>query len=300
VEKQVKEFIRHLSLRRKYSAHTVDAYGRDLAEFCAFVREYTGTAEPDPAGIDRTTVRAWLASLARLERARTTINRKLAAVRGFMAWLLRSGQTSTNPAAAVTSLKTEKRHPQYLTEGQADQLLEVFGDGSLRSLCARAMLELFYSSGLRLSELVSLNLGQMDFTRLTVRVLGKGSKERIVPFGSVAAEAVQAYLAERRKSEGRLGPESPLFLGPRGGRVNRRYIERLVGQACALAGDSRRLGPHALRHSFATHLLDRGADLVAISEMLGHSSLSTTQKYTHLTVERLKKVYRQAHPRSGE
>lgn len=300
MEQQAKEYIRHLSLRRKYSAHTVAAYGRDLAEFCAFVREYTGSKNPSAADLDRASIRAWLASLARLERARSTINRKLAAVRGFMAWMLRAGQAGSNPAAAVTSLKTEKRHPQYFTEGQASDLMEVFVDRSQRSLCARAMLELFYSSGLRLSELVSLNLGQLDLARLTVRVMGKGSKERIVPVGSSAAEAIKDYLGERRKLEGRLGPEAPLFLGPRGGRVDRRHVQRLVGEACARSGDSRRLGPHSLRHSFATHLLDRGADLVAIAEMLGHSSLATTQKYTHLTVERLKKVYRQAHPRSGE
>lgn len=300
MKEKIAEYIRQLGLRRKYSAHTVGAYGRDLAEFCAFVAEYTGLEDPDPRSADRLVLRAWLARLARGGRTRTTINRKLAAVKGFMAWLLRTGETGVNPAAAVGSLKTARHQPEYLSERQAATLMDVFGDGSLRSLCARAMLELFYSSGLRLSELVGLDVGCLDTTRRTVRVLGKGGKERIVPVGRPAIEAVETYLAERSGREGKLKPSDPLFLAPRGKRMNGRHVHRLVREACARAGDSRALGPHALRHSFATHLLDRGADLVSIAEMLGHSSLSTTQKYTHLTVERLKKAYRQAHPRSGE
>lgn len=236
MEEKIIEYVRHLSLRRKYSAHTVEAYRHDLAEFCAFVADYTGQEHPAPASVDRLVIRAWLARLARAGRARTTINRKLAAVKGFLSWLLRTGAVEKNSSAAVGSLKTSRHHPEYLTEPQAGKLLEVFGDGGLRSLCARAMLELFYSSGLRLSELVGLNAGQLDFSRSTVRVLGKGDKERIVPVGSMALQAVEAYLAERQKLQGKIGPGDPLFLAPRGGRMNGRHVQRLVGEACAGSG----------------------------------------------------------------
>ncbi|HUU26571.1 MAG TPA: tyrosine-type recombinase/integrase [archaeon] len=301
MEERIKDYLRHLSLRRKYSPHTVAAYGRDLAEFHAFLKDYSGTDNLRPENADRLAIRSYLAWLARKSRAKTTINRKLAVVKGFTSFLLRSGGAERDPARSIASLKTERRHPEYLTREQADKFIESFcGDSaSLRSLCAVAMFELFYSSGLRLSELVGLNLADYDPSRLQVRVLGKGSKERIVPVGRMAARAISRCLEERKRQFGAYSSSDPLFVGPKGNRIQPRQIQRLVVEACRLAGDSRALGPHALRHSFATVMLESGADLLSIAEMLGHASLSTTQKYTHLTVERLKNVYRQAHPRSG-
>jgi integrase/recombinase XerC len=299
MEEKIKEYLRHLALRRNYSPHTVAAYGRDLAEFHAFLKDYLGAAEVNPESLDRLAVRSYLAWLARSGRAKTTINRKLAAVKGLSSFLLRNGVSKKDFARSIASLKTERRHPDYCTADQADKLMDVFSGKDLRSLCARAMLELFYSSGLRLSELTTIDLAHYDPARLQVRVLGKGSKERIVPVGRLAARAIAEYLAERERRFGAPGREEPLFVGSRGDRIQRRQIERLVAEACRRAGDSRALSPHALRHSFATVMLENGADLLAIAEMLGHASLSTTQKYTHLTVERLKGVYRQAHPRSG-
>jgi len=296
---KTKEYLRHLSLRRNYSPHTVAAYGRDLVEFDAFIKDYRGENIVCPDSIDRLTVRSWLAWLARSGRAKTTINRKLAAVKSFMAFLHRAGSIDSNPAASIRSLKTERRLPQYLSTEQAAALMESFGREDLRGACAAAMIELFYSSGLRLSELVGLNISSYDTARRMVRVMGKGSKERLVPVGSVAAEAIEVYLKERKRLRGAAGREDALFLGRSGKRIDRRQVQRLVAEGCRRAGLSRPLGPHVLRHSFATHLLDRGAELVAIREMLGHESLSTTQKYTHVSVERLKKTYRQAHPRSG-
>lgn len=299
MQEKIAEFLRHLAGRRNYSPHTVAAYRRDLVEFLAFMRRHRGLENPEMRGVDRLDVRAWLAWLARQGRARSTINRKLAALKGFSAWLVRSGELPVSPASPVVSLKTEKRRPEYFTAVQAARLLEKIEGGSLRGLTARAMLELFYSSGLRLSELVGLNVGDFDRTRSVVRVLGKGNKERVVPVGRPARQAIEACLEQRRRQFGAWSRRDPLFVGQKGRRILPRQVQRLVVEACRRAGDSRTLGPHALRHSFATAMLEAGADLLSISEMLGHASLSTTQKYTHLTTERLKEVHRQAHPRSG-
>jgi len=299
VKEKIEEFLRHLAGRRNYSPHTVAAYRRDLAEFLAFLREYRGLDRPEVRGVDRLDVRAWLAWLTRKGRARTTINRKLAAFKSFSLWLVQGGDIGASPASSIVSLKTEKRRPEYFTAAQAARLLEGLEGGDLRERTARAMLELFYSSGLRLSELVGLDVRHYDRSRSVVRVLGKGGKERIVPVGRVAREAIAAYLEVRRLELGAWSQADPLFVGQKGRRIQPRQVQRLVVQACRRAGDSRTVGPHALRHSFATAMLEAGADLLSISEMLGHASLSTTQKYTHLTTERLKEVHRLAHPRSG-
>jgi integrase/recombinase XerC len=295
----IKDYLRHLALRRKYSPHTVAAYGRDLREFEDFIRDYQGEDRVRLDSIDRLTVRSWLAWLSRSGRAKTTINRKLAAVKSFLAFLHRQGFIESNPGVSIRSLKTERRLPQYLSSEQAAALMASFGRKDLRGACATAMIELFYSSGLRLSELVELNISSYDPARRVARVMGKGSKERLVPVGSVAAEAIGDYLEERKRLFGAPEPVDALFVGRSGKRIDRRQVQRLVAEACRRAGISRGSSPHTLRHSFATHLLDRGAELVAIREMLGHESLSTTQKYTHVSVERLKETYRQAHPRSG-
>lgn len=296
---EIKEYLRHLALRRNYSPHTVAAYGRDLREFESFIKDYQSEDRVRLDSIDRLTVRSWLAWLSRSGRAKTTINRKLAAVKSFLAFLHRQGFIESNPGVSIRSLKTERRLPRYLSNEQAAALMESFGRKDLREACATAMIELFYSSGLRLSELVELNKSSYDPARRMVRVMGKGSKERLVPVGSVAAEAIEDYLKERKRLFGTPEPGDALFVGRSGKRIDRRQVQRLVAEACRRAGISRGSSPHTLRHSFATHLLDRGAELVAIREMLGHESLSTTQKYTHVSVERLKKTYRQAHPRSG-
>jgi integrase/recombinase XerC len=299
MQRKIDDYLRHLSLRRNYSRHTVAAYGRDLAEFCAFLSDYRGTERVNLRRLDRLEVRGYLAWLARKNRAKTTINRKLASVKGFTAYLLRTGELEADPAGSVVSLKTERRHPEYFTNEQAGKLLEAVDGTTCRDLCMKAVLELFYSSGLRLSELTGLNLADYDPARRQVLVMGKGSKERIVPVGRLAAEAISRYLDERKRKYGAYRSGDPLFVGAKGKRIHTRQVQRFVLEACRRAGDSRMMGPHALRHSFATHMLEAGADLLSIAEMLGHASLSTTQKYTHLTVGRLKKVYRQAHPRSG-
>lgn len=297
--KNLEKYLSHLAGRRNYSAHTVSAYGRDLREFIAFVADYRGEEDPSPGGLDRLELRAWLGWLSRRGLAKTTINRKMAAVKGFCSWLVGNGLADSDPSASLVSLKTEKRRPEYFTAEQARRLIETIDGRSLRDLTARAVLELLYSSGLRLSELVGLDISGYNRRRGVVRVMGKGSKERIVPVGRPAQQAITRYLDCRSREQGSFGPADPLFTGHSGKRIDRRQVQRLVAEACARAGDSRRAGPHSLRHSFATGMLEAGADLLSIAEMLGHSSLSTTQKYTHLTVDRLRQVHRQAHPRSG-
>ncbi|MFC1544840.1 tyrosine-type recombinase/integrase [Gemmatimonadota bacterium] len=293
------KYLRHLAGRRNYSLHTVAAYGRDLREFIAFLEDYRGAGDPAPGSMDKLELRAWLGWLARRRLAKTSINRKMAALKGFCRWLTGNGLLNADPSAALVSLKTEKRRPEYFTAEQARQLIESIDGRTLRDLTARAILELLYSSGLRLSELVGLNLAGYSLSRATVRVLGKGGKERLVPVGRQAQQAIGRYLDTRRSELGSFGPSDPLFTGRTGRRIDRRQVQRLVAEACARSGESRRVGPHALRHSFATGMLEAGADLLSIAEMLGHASLSTTQKYTHLTVDRLRQVHRQAHPRSG-
>ncbi len=295
----LEKYLRHLAGRRNYSAHTVAAYGRDLREFISFLEDYRSAKDPPPGTLDKLEVRAWLGWLARRRLAKTTINRKMASLKGFCRWLTGSGAMQSDPTSALVSLKTEKRRPEYFTAQQARRLIESVDGGSLRERTARAILELLYSSGLRLSELVELNVAGYKAGQGIVRVMGKGGKERLVPVGRSAREAISRYLLARRREQGAFLPAGPLFTGKSGKRINRRQVQRLVGEACARAGDSRRVGPHALRHSFATSMLEAGADLLSIAEMLGHASLSTTQKYTHLTVDHLRQVHRRAHPRSG-
>jgi integrase/recombinase XerC len=295
----LEKYLRHLAGRRNYSAHTVAAYGRDLREFIFFLEGYRSAEDPTPASLDKLEIRAWLGWLARKRLAKTTINRKMASLKGFCRWLTGSGAMQSDPTSALVSLKTEKRRPEYFTAEQAKRLIESIDGTSLRDRTTRAILELLYSSGLRLSELVELKVAGYNATRGIVRVMGKGSKERLVPVGDAAQRAISKFLSTRRSEQGEYAATDPLFTGKNGKIINRRQVQRLVGEACARAGDSRRVGPHALRHSFATGMLEAGADLLSIAEMLGHTSLSTTQKYTHLTVDHLRQVHRQAHPRSG-
>ncbi len=299
MQENLEKYLRHLAGRRNYSAHTVAAYGRDLREFIAFLEDYRSEKNPAPGGLDKLEVRAWLGWLARKRLAKTTINRKMASLKGFCRWLTGSGAMQSDPTSALVSLKTEKRRPEYFTAEQANRLIESIDGGSLRDHTTRAVLELLYSSGIRLSELVGLKMAGYNASRGIVRVMGKGGKERLVPVGRKAGEAIARYLQTRKREQGDFAAADPLFIGKNGKKINRRQVQRLVGEACARAGDSRRVGPHALRHSFATGMLEAGADLLSIAEMLGHASLSTTQKYTHLTVDRLRQVHRQAHPRSG-
>jgi integrase/recombinase XerC len=268
------------------SPHTLRAYRKDLNEFFLFL-------EKKPKDIDNLDIRSFLAFLYHKKLSKSSISRKLATIRSFFKFLHREGYVKKNPAKLVTSPRVPKSLPKFLTVDETFALMEAPQGESFKSSRDRAILELLYSSGLRVSELTSLDLSDLDMKESFIRVRGKGRKERIVPIGSKAMEAIQNYLPERVSLKKK---SSALFLNNRGGRLTQRSISRILlhySRMVNLKGD---LSPHTLRHTFATHLLHEGADLRSIQELLGHASLSTTQKYTHVDIGHLTEVYDRAHP----
>ncbi len=296
----MEDFLRHLSVEKNASAHTIRNYRIDLVSFHSYFRESQGDSF-DPGVLTPVDLRAYLSSLYE-KNAKTSIARRLAALRSFYRYLFRKGLVSSDVAARVPSPRTEKRLPRHLSVGEAEKLLATPEISSSLGLRNRAILELLYSTGLRVAELASLNLGDLipvsGGEGATLRVLGKGRKERLAVCGGTAHKAVADYLLVR-KEFGPSDEENALFLNSRGGRLTVRSVERMVEATALAAGLSGDITPHTLRHSFATHLLANGADLRLIQELLGHSSLSTTQKYTHLELEQLVAEYRAAHPNSG-
>jgi len=285
----VARFLRHLAVERNASSHTLRAYRTDLDDFARFC---AARAVDGLAAADTRTVRAWLAALHGRGLDAVSVARKLAAVRSCFRFLARRGVVDRNPARDVRGPRLPRRLAGFLPVDETHLLVEaraVGGDARARD---RAVLELLYATGLRVSELAGLDLDAVDRRERTVRVVGKGRKERIVPFGGKAAAALDAWLARRGAAAG------ALFVSRRGGRLGVRTLHTVVRRAARAAGLTRRVTPHTLRHSFATHLLDAGADLRAIQELLGHSRLSTTQRYTHVGADQLMKVYDAAHPRA--
>lgn len=290
------DFLRWLRSERRLSPHTVEAYGRDLGQFEAFVAGRLEGSGWGWAEVDRMAVRAWLGDLVDRGRADSTVARKLSTVRGFFGFLQRTERRDDNPAGLVSARSPGRSLPAFLSRQQAEALFDrACEPSSPDPRRDRALLEVFYSTGLRLAEVHGMDIEDIDVDRGQVRVLGKGNKERIVPIGGEATRAVRGYLEETGR---RFGDSGPLFRSARGGRLSRRQIQRVVAGWIAAAADGEALSPHALRHSFATHLLDEGADLMAVKELLGHASLSTTRIYTHTSRERLLATYRTAHPRA--
>jgi integrase/recombinase XerC len=313
---ELRAFLDHLSLNRNASAHTVEAYASDIAQFLQFTATARGSTPEDltPAQLDLAAVRAFMAELYRQGHARSSVSRKLSALRAFGRYLRREGIIEIDPASLAVSPKREHKVPAHLSVDEMTRLLEMPDTGDPLGRRDRAILELFYASGLRLSELVQLDLGDVNLSARIVRVMGKGRKERLVPFNTSAKGALGAWLKDRvvlreaaiaadarpapgarRSAEAR---REPVFVNFRGTRLTGRSVQRLVSRY--MAGCSTRFGisPHALRHSFATHLLEHGADLRAIQELLGHVQLSTTQRYTHVNMAQLQLAYRKAHPRA--
>jgi integrase/recombinase XerC len=294
MQEQLARFDKHLAVERNVSEHTRRAYRQDLEAFRLFLRDELKWPEEGLLGrIDNLVLRRYLAALHK-QNKKSTIGRKLAALRTFFRYLVREGVLRFNPGELVATPKQEKYLPRTLTVDESFALMEQGKGAGLLSGRDRAIVETLYSCGLRVSELTGLNVGSVDLREGLVRVLGKGRKERIVPIGRKAREVLEEYLAAR----GNPADEEPLFLNHRGGRLTPRSVERNLKVQLLKAGILKDATPHALRHSFATHLLDGGADLRAIQELLGHASLSTTQKYTQVSVDHLMHVYDQAHPRS--
>ncbi|MBI4537901.1 MAG: tyrosine-type recombinase/integrase [Gemmatimonadetes bacterium] len=297
------EFLRHLADERQLSAHTVTAYRRDLVDFERFLTDYYGTPDWSPAGVDRLALRGFLGWCERRRLARRTAARKISAVRSFFRFLHAEDRIRANPARTVRAPRLERRLPAHLTR---DQLAAVFRTAELRAADSAftgtrdlAILELLYGSGLRLSELVGLDVQDVDLLGEQVKVKGKGRKERIAPVTRAAVAALRRYEPRRADVVTATGRDRrPLLLSRNGQRLTGRTIQKIVRRQLEAAAGTEGASVHSLRHSFATHLLDAGADLLAVKELLGHVSLSTTRVYTHTTRERLRKVYQKAHPRA--
>jgi integrase/recombinase XerC len=298
-------FLVHLQKERDVSPNTVKAYGRDLAELCAFLGPHYGAEEWDWGGVDRLTIRAFLAHLARRGLGKRSMARTLSAVRTFYAWMHRNDLVESNPARAVGTPRPERHLPGHLDRKQVETLFTAVTTraregryGDIRNL---AILELFYSAGLRVSELRGINRPDLDLLAGMVKVRGKGRKERLVPVGQHAQQALRNYERVRDalcKKIGLAADRTAFFLSQRGRRLSVKSIQEAVTNWLSQVDEGAGLSTHSLRHTFATHLLDAGADLRAVQELLGHASISTTQIYTHTSVERLKQVYRKAHPRA--
>ncbi len=304
LEEAISDFGRHMQVERNLSPHTGKSYLADLGQFKLFL-EKRAPSERTEVGIpaDPMVIRSFLASLYRQKLSKATVSRKVAALRSFYRYLLREGKASFNPAELVQLPRCEKYIPVVLSVDEVMSLLRVRFSEDAAGLRDRAMIELFYTTGIRLSELTGLNLGDVHLAEGLVKVRGKGRRERIVPAGRPALEAIEAYLQRRPELAEGLPNRvdgAPLFLSRRGKRMNPRGVARVVERVVRESGIGRKISPHALRHTFATHLLDAGADLRSIQEMLGHRSLSTTQKYTSVSVSRLMEVYDRAHPRAGK
>lgn len=296
----VSGFLEYIEKRKNYSPMTIKSYGVDLYQFTNFLEaRFSLTDASDLKKIDNVVIRGFLGEMARNGVSGKSRGRKLAALRSFFAWLIREGYASFNPAKAVVSPKAEKRLPSFLTVPEMTILLSQPDVSTPLGARDAALIELLYGTGIRSAELVGLSLGDIDLQSGFVRVMGKGSKERIVPFGEPAGDKIKAYLPARRQlcAMNKNGPPTnSLFVNHRGTSLTTRSVRRIIAKYIRLAALKSRISPHSLRHSFATHLLNAGADLRSIQELLGHSSLSTTQKYTQVGIEELIETYRRAHP----
>ena len=296
----IEAFIEHLRTEVRASPNTIRAYARDLEGFAAAVEDRRGR-RPKPKDLNIREVRSYLALLHDARRASSTVARKLSALRSFGEYLRREGVLPDNEVALVASPKRRQRLPVALPVEDVTAMIERQDRPGVKGLRDAAVLEVLYGAGLRVSECSRLDIGhlEIDGKRMRVRVVrGKGGKDRVVPLGRAAAKALADYLARRLELATPRSPKDALFLGDRGGRLGPRSIRNIVYRRCLGSGARARVGPHGLRHSFATHLLDSGADLRTIQTLLGHASLSTTQRYTHLSLGKLQTTYEQSHPRA--
>lgn len=294
MKRALDEFLSHLRHEKNVSPHTLSAYRRDLEQFAGFLRE-KGTT---PRGADNSLLRAYLVRLHERRHKKSTVARKLAAVRSFFRYAVARRWREDNPARLLSAPKQDRPVPSFLSEPETAAFLDLpRGDDPL-GVRDRAFLELLYATGMRVGELTSLSLDDLSLPERLARVRGKGRKERLIPFGRKAEECLRAYLRIRTDFDPRPAAEKAVFLSRRGTRLTARSVQRAVGKYLRLSAVRRRISPHSLRHSFASHLLGRGADLRVIQELLGHESLATTQKYTHLDLRQLLETYRKSHPRS--
>ena len=298
IEKLSLDFIAKLEHEKGFSEHTLRAYHKDLLQFDIFLKaEKRSSLE----SVNHLLLRRFLAVLRSKNYSKTTIARKLASIRSFFKFLIREGELVANPFEMLRTPKQDKKLPHFLSITEVDVLLKTPDSSTVMGLRDMAIMETLYSTGIRVSELVGLDEGSIDFIAGMIKVQGKGKKERLVPIGSPAIKAINEYIdsksMSKKQEEKSVSRSEPLFLNKYGGRLTARSVARSLDKYLKVSGINLLTSPHTFRHSFATHLLDKGADLRSVQEMLGHSSLSTTQVYTHITTERLKNVYDKAHPR---
>jgi len=292
MERFVDKFLRYLEIEKDSSKHTILNYKLDLCNFVDFLKE------TPIEKVDYLTLRKYLAFLKEKNLGNRSISRKLSCLRRFYRFLFREGLIKNNPVVALSSPKQDKLLPNFLTEDEVTRLIMAPNTDTLLGIRDRAILETFYSTGMRVSELVSLNIDSIDFIGGTLKVLGKGKKERLLPIGNSAIDAIEAYLTERNSKKKSKKEITILFLNKNNKRLSDRGVRKIINKYISIASLKSGISPHTLRHSFATHLLNRGADLRSVQELLGHANLSTTQIYTHLTTDRLKSIYDKAHPRA--
>jgi integrase/recombinase XerC len=285
-------FLKNLQLQN-YSPKTLEGYRIDLKQFLVYLKK---TNSPIYL-VDRTLSREFIYYLEAKKFGRRSVARKISTLRAFYNYLSKKGKINGNPFKLISTPKLPKKLPNFLTEDEANRILSLFSDGSPLSLRDKALLEILYGSGTRVSEVVSVNTNDLDLNEGEIAILGKGNKERIVLIGNFAIASLKKYIQDGRPKLLKDKENKALFLNKFGGRVTRRSVERMIKKVCTKLGIKKKVTPHTFRHSFATHLLDRGADLRVVQELLGHSSLATTQVYTHVTAERLKKAYKESHPR---
>lgn len=293
-------FLRYLDAERNYSNKTILAYHTDLEEFIAFVEQRFDSRYFTLNDISKNEIRSFLGHLSRNQLQKKSIARKLSSVKSFFRYLTKNQLITSNPAKLVSTPKYEKKVPSFFTQEQLTSLFDLIDTSTPEGCRDKAILELFYSAGMRLSELINLNERDINFSNHTVSVFGKGSKQRIIPIGTEALKELTTYLSVKStilRNHPLIDPQA-LFIVPSGKRITAIAVQRLVRKYLLQVSDAKKLSPHVLRHSFATHLLDNGADMLAVKELLGHENLSTTQIYTHVTMERLKNAYKKSHPRA--
>ncbi len=299
MNEEIKKFINHLKFERNFSEETCRGYLADLLQFFDFLdKEFEPGKKHAAKDVDVLSVRSFVGFLHKTKKKKSSIERKIVSLRSFFKYLCKEGSLTANPAAAITLPKKDKRLPKYLSVDEIFHFLNSPDRSSQTGKRDSAILELLYATGIRVSELVGLNLNDIDFKEMTIRVIGKGKKERFLPYGSKALDSMKDYLLAFSKIREKGHSPDAFFLNLRGGRLTSRSVRRIVDKHIKQTAIMIKISPHSIRHSFATHLLNAGADLRSIQELLGHSSLSTTQKYTHLDAAKLMEIYDKAHPRA--
>ena len=295
-DNKVNGFLEYLKKERSYSPHTIKAYKTDLIQFSRFVKEYGGTGSFNVSSVDKKTVQHFVGSLTEKGLSPKSTGRKLASIKSFFRYLLKHAHVESNPASTVKAPKQHASLPKFLQKEVLEQILSYSDKDDWQLKRDKTILELLYSTGIRLGELVAIDMGDVQINQKTVKVFGKGGKERIVPFGGKAAEALDFYLKERNIYVHKDLNDNPLFISRQGLRISPRTVQSRLKKLFDSVAAGSGFTPHLMRHTFATHLLNHGADIRAVKELLGHASLSSTQIYTHLETKKMKKIFEQAHP----